>query len=430
MLLLRHSIFFKIIIFFLCALLSFFAISFYFIHDHIENENLLSELRYQQFTTTINEIMQYGGNLEIIKQYLKTMQFKPVDEEEIKRVLQEINKIPNDFPGVFAKAINTQNGIYILLETQEETTLYKDNSRKTYEDFYIITFIGIMFLTFFFFIVLKSLFPLKILKGQIKQFAEGTFQPKKEQYNKDEIGELYQEFYKASNKIQSLNQSRSLLLRSIMHELKTPITKGRIIAEMVQDPLQKQKLCSAFMRLNELINEFAKLEQINSKNYQLNKQEFLLADLIHHTEEMLLIDSSESSPIEVKNHDALIKADFDLFAIALKNLLDNAIKYSLDGKVSVYIKEDRLYTSSNGEPLQHPLEEYYKPYFKDPNKPSQGFGLGMYIIKNTLDNQGFNLSYKHKEGKNIFIIHHCVVENYCLVDKKPSKPQIKENNHV
>ncbi|TLD97590.1 HAMP domain-containing histidine kinase [Helicobacter jaachi] len=414
----RHSIFFKIIILFLCALLSFFAISYYFIEDHIENENLLSELRYKQFTATINEIMQYGGNIDIIKQYLKSMQFIPVEEQEIKRVLQEINKIPNNFNGLFAKAVNTQNGIYILLETHDETTLYKDNSRRSYEDFYVITFIGIVLLTFVFFIVLKSLMPLKVLKGQIKQFAEGNFDTQFNHNTKDEIGELYAEFHKASNKIKSLNESRSLLLRSIMHELKTPITKGRIVAEMVQDSMQKQQLCSAFMRLNELINEFAKLEQINSKNYHLNKQEFLLADLISHTEDMLLIDGN--SPITLLSPDALIKADFDLFSIALKNLLDNAIKYSSDNKVCVYAKNDKLYTSSKGEMLQYRLQDYFKPYFKNPNNPSsQGFGLGMYIIKNTLDNQGFNFSYKYEDGCNIFIIHHCVVENYCLIDKKP-----------
>ncbi|MCX2717278.1 ArsS family sensor histidine kinase [Helicobacter sp. MIT 21-1697] len=414
----RHSIFFKIVILFLCALFGFFAISYYFIQDHIENENLLSEFRYKQFTATINEIMQYGGNINIIKQYLQSMQFVPAEEEKIKEVLQEVGKLPEDFSGVFAKAINTQNGIYILLESQNETILYKDDSRKLYEDFYIITLIGIILLTFVFFIVLKSLMPLKILKGQVKQFAEGNFNTQYEQNTKDEIGELYHEFYKASNKIKSLNESRSLLLRSIMHELKTPITKGRIVAEMVQDSTQKQQLCSAFTRLNELINEFAKLEQITSKNYQPNKQEFLLQDLISHTEDMLLID--ESSPITLNSPHALIKADFDLFVIALKNLLDNAIKYSSDGKVSVYTKNDRLYTSSQGEPLQYELKTYFKPYFKNHKNPSsQGFGLGMYIIKNTLDNQGFNLSYKHENGYNIFIIHHCVVENYCLVDKKP-----------
>lgn len=418
----RHSIFFKIIILFLCALLSFFAISFYFIEDHIENENLLSEIRYKQFTTTINEIMQYSGSIETIKQYLLTMQFHPVEEKEIKRILQKINKLPNDFNGVFAKAVNTQDGIYILLETQDETTLYKDNSRKSYEDFYIITLIGIMLLSLVFFIVIKSLIPLKVLKNQIQQFAEGAFTTQHNLHLKDEIGELYREFFKASNKIKSLNQSRSLLLRSIMHELKTPITKGRIIAEMVQDSTHKKQLTSAFMRLNELINEFAKLEQINSKNYQLNKQEFLLGDLITHTEEMLLIDSHTSSPITLGSPDALIKADFDLFTIALKNLIDNAIKYSHDGYVNVYAKNDRLHISSKGDPLQYPLEEYFKPYFKNPQKPhSQGFGLGMYIIKNTLDNQGFDLIYKHQEGVNVFIIHHCVVENHCLMDKKPQK---------
>lgn len=416
----RHSIFFKIIVLFLCALLSFFALSFYFIEEHIENEKLLSEIRYTQFTTTINEIMQYNGSIDTIKQYLNTMQFLPIEEKEIKRILQEINKIPNNFNGVYAKAVNTQDGIYILLETQDETTLYRDNSRKSYEDFYIITLVGIILLTLVFFIVIKSLMPLKILKKQIRQFAEGNFSTQANLHLKDEIGELYREFFKASNKIKSLNQSRLLLLRSIMHELKTPITKGRIVAEMVQNPTHKKQLSSAFMRLNELINELAKLEQINSKNYQLNKQEFLLCELITHTEEILLIDSHSSSPITLSSPDSLIKADFDLFTIALKNLIDNAIKYSHDSHVKVYVKNDRLYVSSQGDPLQYPLEEYFKPYFKNQQNPhSQGFGLGMYIIKNTLDNQGFDLSYKHQDGQNIFIIHHCVVENYCLVDKKP-----------
>ncbi|MCH5313007.1 MAG: HAMP domain-containing histidine kinase [Helicobacter sp.] len=418
----RHSIFFKIVILFLCALFGFFALSYYFIQDHIKNEDSLSQLRYEQFTTTINEIMQFGGNLPTIKQYLKNIQFAPVEEEEIKRVLQETNKIPHNFDGIFAKAINTQNGIYILLETSDETTLYKDNSRKSYENFYIITLIGFMLFTFVFFIVIRSLMPIKILKKQIKQFAEGNFGAYHNQNAKDEIAELYNEFYKASNKIKSLNESRSLLLRSIMHELKTPITKGRIVAEMVQDSTQKQQLCSSFTRLNELINEFAKLEQINSQNYHINKQEFLLVDLMSHTEDMLLIDkSNESSPITFSSPNALIKADFDLFVIALKNLLDNAIKYSTDGKVSVYVKNDRLCTSSKGEPLAYPLEDYFKPYFKNAKNPSsQGFGLGMYIIKNTLDNQGFDLSYKHENGCNIFIIHHCVVEDYCPLDDKPT----------
>ncbi len=422
----RHSIFFKTIVLFLCALLSFFAISYFFIEDHIANENLRSELRYKQFTATINEIMQHGGNIHTIKQYLQNIQFVQVNEEEIRRILQEVNRIPYNFDGVFAKAIRTQNGIYILLETSNEAALYKDNSRKSYDDFYIITLIGIVLLTFVFFIVLKSLIPLKNLKGQVKQFASGNFDAP-EQYNtKDEIGELYHEFHKASNKIKSLNESRSLLLRSIMHELKTPITKGRIVAEMVQNPKQKQQLCSSFIRLNELINEFAKLEQINSQNYHINKQEFLLADLIMHTEDMLLI--SDNSPITLDSPDALIKADFDLFAIALKNLLDNAIKYSSDGKVKVYAKNDRLYTVSRGEPLAYPLEDYFKPYFKNPHNPSsQGFGLGMYIIKNTLDNQNFDLSYKYKNGCNVFIIHACVVENYCIIDQKPKNITAKEN---
>lgn len=65
-------------------------------------------MRYGQFTATINELMQFGADLPTIKQYLNNIHFTPVSEDEIKRVLQEINKIPYDFDGIFAKVINTQ----------------------------------------------------------------------------------------------------------------------------------------------------------------------------------------------------------------------------------------------------------------------------------------------------------------------------------
>lgn len=423
----RHSIFFKIIVLFFSALLSFFAISYYFIQDHIANENLLSEARYKQFVDTINEIMNTNADMHIIQQYLHAMQFSLVESPEIKESLPSIQKPPG-FTGVFATMYNAQDGIYILLETSQKQILYKENVGKTYGDFYVIMFMGIVVLTFVFFLVLKSLMPIKSLKGHIKQIADGKFVADIKSFNeKDEVGQLYNEFYKAANRIKSLNESRTLLLRSIMHELKTPITKGRIIAEMINDQKYQKQLTSAFMRLNDLINEFAKLEQITSKNYSVNKQEFLLIDLIKHTKDMLLIDRESNDTISLSNGNSLIKADFDLFAIAIKNLLDNAIKYSYDGKVSVYVKHHKLYISNNAPALQHEFKEYFKPYFKNKSQLlNKGFGLGMYIIKNTLDTQGFGLSYKHKDGVNTFIIEGCVVENYCLINES-SKSKGEKN---
>ena len=53
-----------------------------------------------------------------------------------------------------------------------------------------------------------------------------------------------------------------------MHELKTPIAKGRIVSELIDDNKQKDRMISIFDKLNFLINDFSNIEQIVSKNYK------------------------------------------------------------------------------------------------------------------------------------------------------------------
>ncbi|PAF52064.1 ArsS family sensor histidine kinase [Helicobacter sp. 13S00477-4] len=414
----KTSIFFKITTLFLFALFSFFAFSFYFIKSEMDREIKKSEFKYRQFTATINQIITYNGNIKTIEKYLKDLGFEITSEPNIKQALLDYKKIPIGINGIFAKTIKLNNEIFILLETQDKATLYKDTFKTSYQNYYLITFAGILLLIFLFALVIKSLLPLKSLRQQIRYFSNGKLNITCKTDQQDEIGELANEFDNAIKKIAALNESRTLFLRSIMHELKTPITKGRITAEMVKNSLQKERLISAFERLNELINQFAKIEQLSSKSYKLNKREFLVDELIEYIKKMLLIDKMGTDPIILLSPNDLIKADFELFAMSVKNLLDNAIKYSYDNQVTINTDKYSLIIANKGDPLKMDFKEYFKPYFKDSTKVgSAGFGLGMYIIKNTLDAQGFNITYEYKDNINYFIISGCVVENYCIVPK-------------
>lgn len=417
----RISIFFKITILFLFALFSFFAFSYSFITTQIEQEKKNSELKYKQFTTTINQIIAYNGSITTIENYLKELGFEVASEPNIKQALLNYKKLPSGIVGIFAKTIKLNNKIYILLETNNTATLYQDTLHTSYQNYYLITFAGILLLIFLFIIVTRSLLPLKSLRQQIRFFSNGKLNINCKIDQHDEIGELANEFDNAIKKIAALNESRTLFLRSIMHELKTPITKGRITAEMVENPLQKERLTSTFERLNTLINEFAKIEQLSSKSYNLNKREFLVDELIEYTKKMLLIDKATNNPIILLSPNDLIKADFELFALSVKNLLDNAIKYSFDGKVTINTDKLNLIIANKGEALKKDFKEYFKPYFKDSTKNnSLGFGLGMYIIKNTLDAQGFSIKYEYKDDTNYFIVSGCIVENFCTMPLKRS----------
>lgn len=415
--LLDSSIFFKITSLFLFALLSFLGFSFYFIEDQIERENLRESLQYRYFVNTIAPIVRESGSVETILQYLKEFGFVISYDARIKNQLINTNRLPPIAQGVFAKTLKTDEGFYILLEMPNNALLYKYVPKTSFANFYILIFLATALLVLLFVMLFKALSPLKILHSDIKKFANGDLEISCRLEQKDEIGELAEEFDNAVSKIRALNESRMLFLRSIMHELNTPITKGRLISAMLDEGVAKERLISVFKRFEVLIKEFAKLEQMNAKTYKMQKREFLLEEALNEAKAMLLIDNEDQIILQTKGD--LIKADFELFALALKNLFDNAIKYGLDKKVYVRSDCQNLWICNRGKPLEADFAEYFKPYFKEDN--SQGFGLGLYIIKNVLESQNFGIDYVYQDDFNCFIISDCVVENFSEIPLKDKK---------
>ena len=86
--------------------------------------------------------------------------------------------------------------------------------------------------------IIQSLRPLKNLKDQIQSFSNGNLEIDCKSDKKDEIADVANEFDTAVKKIALLLNSRQLFLRTVMHELKTPIAKGRIVSELIDDNKQ------------------------------------------------------------------------------------------------------------------------------------------------------------------------------------------------
>ena len=120
---------------------------------------------------------------------------------------------------------------------------------------------------------------------------------------------------------------------------------------------------------------------------------------------MMMLENPQKK-IEIENiSNILIKVDLDLFALALKNLLDNGVKYSSDKKVKIIQKDNEILIISNGDKLQKPLEEYFRPYHNDTSNKNHGMGLGLYIVSEILSIHNMQLKYEHLENANIFKIN-------------------------
>ena len=217
---------------------------------------------------------------------------------------------------------------------------------------------------------------------------------------KDEIAEVANEFDHAVTMIRELLHSRQLFLRAIMHELKTPIAKGRLVSEMLEDEKNKTRMHSIFERLNLLIDEFAKIEKITSKNFDLTIKPYKMSDLLEASEDMLMIDNPKRLITTRIEQDYNLDVDFELFTLVVKNLLDNGIKYSTDKQITVIINDNTLKIMNKGEALKEPLENYFKPF----HTSKQGLGLGLYIVKSILDIHQMELEYRHEDGENIFTV--------------------------
>ena len=248
--------------------------------------------------------------------------------------------------------------------------------------------------------IMKSFKPLTKLKSQIQTFSQGNLNIDCKSDKQDEIAEVANEFDHAVTMIRGLIQSRQLFLRAIMHELKTPIGKGRLVAEMIDDEKNKTRMHSIFERLNLLIDEFAKIEKITSKNFDLILKPYKMSDIVEASIDMLMIENPKRL-IEIELEvDYLVQVDFELFTLVVKNLLDNAIKYSTNKHVTVIISPQGLEVMNLGEKLTEPLENYFEPF----HTSKKGLGLGLYIVKSILDIHTMKLDYLYTNGANWFRI--------------------------
>ena len=327
-------------------------------------------------------------------------------KEEIKNILSNNKKIifarSNKHNETF-KIFEIDGKIYLFFEKLDTQILIKDlDSQNLTNSFYtIFVFVSLLVvITILYINTLKKLLPLKELKDKVINFGDEKFDFElSNSSSKDEVTLLANEFKKSAQKLKNIKESRNIFIRNIMHELKTPITKGKFLLQLEKSDENIEKLKMVFNRLESLINEFATIEELISQNRVLEKKSYFLEDLLDNAKDILMIDDNC-----VKNSYENIKlnVNFKLFSIAIKNLIDNAIKYSNDKKVEVLTQNEDILFVNSGKKLEGDFEKYLEPFYS--KSSNESFGLGLYIVFNILKANGYNLLYKYEDSKNIFIV--------------------------
>lgn len=309
-------------------------------------------------------------------------------------------KKPKFIPKELEKHVDKNHDINFI---KDEDIVFVDKLKDSYIlSFWLVILLIIdILLIWFYYFLYKKLIPLYRLKNEIVKFSKGNLDINTKIDGKDEIAQVSNEFNNAIEKIKDLDDSRKLFLRNILHELKTPITKGKLIADTIEHEKKRVILQRSFIRLEYLLEEFVKLEQLTSGKMNLVKKEFRVIDILDQSLDLLLIDKSK---IDIYPNSTKILVDFELFSIALKNLIDNSQRYNTNGNPEIFIKEDCIIIKNQGNPLKKSFEEYLKPFNREYESIDKGLGLGLYITNSIIENHGFRLFYQYSKGFHIFKI--------------------------
>ena len=395
-----------VFIFSIAILMTLFILLFKY-----QTERDLQAMKERQLQSINYIFILYRNNLSPhgINEYFGNFGLKRVQNHNLRKSVLDSGVVvfqKNSELGKFS-SIRYNDRYYLYIDNMVSNVLLESKYKKRASNFLWIGFvIAFVILISMYISILRSISPLRELSSQIKKFALGDMDINCKSEKRDEIAEVANEFDKAASKLRDLIHSRQLFLRTIMHELKTPIGKGRIVSEMIQDEKAKRRLISIFERLDLLINEFSKIEQIVSKNYSLQFKSYHLVDIVDSAVDMLMLDDDKKA-LHVKvdiDSNVMIKADFDSFALAIKNLMDNAIKYADDRVVYVTMMDKTLCIENRAKEFPMDIEEYYKPFVSGSKEVRKGLGLGLYIVRNIVKQNDFELSYEYVDGMHRFLI--------------------------
>ena len=406
----KNSIIFTISITFVIALL-LVVVSFGILYKLSEKreEHFMAKRSMEATGMFLREYKHKGLSKEL-EQDLEFINYEIIsDHNEQRKILKNPNlEFKNTHKRARGKILIQQlklnNTCYIYIKSgRGDIILVNNNQPESYKGVILTLFFIIIFVFVFIYIMtLKKLKPLNTLKDKVQNFGDEEFDISCASDKKDEISLLANEFDKSAKKLKKLKESRNIFIRNIMHELKTPITKGKFLTELPQTEQNNTKMQKVFYRLESLINEFASIEELISTKKVLQKKEYHLADIVDNAIDILMCDEEN---VAAEFEDIKINVDFKLFSIAVKNLIDNGIKYSYDKKVVIKTDAKKIIFENRGEELKHSLQDYYEPFFSGEDaKANQSFGLGFYIINNILDASGYKLFYKYIDGNNIFIL--------------------------
>jgi signal transduction histidine kinase len=261
--------------------------------------------------------------------------------------------------------------------------------------------------------------PLTKIVSSIDRLTEGYMEEEVSIKGYYEIEKISDSFNKMINRMQKIENTRQEFVSNVSHELKTPITSIKVLADsllMQEDtPVELYReflldITDEIERENKIINDLLSLVKLNRSSGDMNITSVNINELLELILKRLRpIAQKQNIEVVFESFRAVIaEVDEVKLSLAISNLIENAIKYNKpDGWVRVSLNADHRYffikVSDSGigipEDAQDLIFERFFRVDKARSRESGGTGLGLAITRNVVQMHRGAIRVYSKEGE-------------------------------
>ncbi|MDL2234989.1 cell wall metabolism sensor histidine kinase WalK [Christensenellaceae bacterium OttesenSCG-928-L17] len=263
--------------------------------------------------------------------------------------------------------------------------------------------------------------PIVEMNSTVRKYSKGEFALRLNAEGTDEVAQLAKSFNAMAEELNALEQTRRSLVANVSHELRSPISSIRGFLEAIQDgtvpPEKRDEYMSLVIaetkRMTNMINSLLDLARMESGENEPHLTRFDINELF--TRILLTFEA----PINAKRLDVevslmkpycIVEADADQITQVLRNLIDNAIKFSPEGGKLVLktaLKDRRTAQISvqdfgcgiAQEDMPRVFQRFFKAEKAHTPTPQSGTGLGLSIARVIIDQHGQDIWVESGEGK-------------------------------
>jgi signal transduction histidine kinase len=258
--------------------------------------------------------------------------------------------------------------------------------------------------------VRRLLRPLDDIRAGAERFGRGAFDQPIPLRRRDELGDLAQRINTMAHDIQGMLDAKRALLLALSHELRSPLTRARLNAELLpatpEGAAERAALLRDLAEMRDLISDLLESERLASPHAALQREPVDLAALVrdvvaeHPEGGRVALDLAEGLP--------LLALDRLRIRLLVRNLLENALRYGGDaaepprialragqqGGVELEVRD--FGPGVDAAQLEHLTEPFYRTDSAR-QRATGGVGLGMYLCRLVAEAHGGTLAVRNAQ---------------------------------